>query len=191
MILIIDNYDSFTYNLYQYFCELGKKVIVKRNDKISLKEIGYISPSHIVISPGPGSPNSTGISSNVVSFFSKKIPILGICIGHQVIGQVFGASVIKAKIPFHGKASLIYHKDVGIMKNVSSPIKGARYHSLIIDAKSIPSVLEVTCWTIKKGKFDEIMGIRHKKLPIEGLQFHPESILTESGHKLLKNFLEY
>ncbi|ARC53605.1 anthranilate synthase component II [Candidatus Riesia pediculicola] len=192
MLLIIDNYDSFTYNLYQYFLELNIEVLVRKNDSIDIDEIRLMSPSHIVISPGPCSPEKTGISKKVIQNFSGKIPILGVCIGHQAIGQVFGASVVKAKKPIHGKSSKIYHQGIGILKGVSRPFVAARYHSLVIEISSLPNILEITSWTIdKNGNIEEIMGIRHKRFLVEGVQYHPESILTEDGHKILKNFINY
>ncbi|VAY02245.1 Aminodeoxychorismate synthase component 2 [Arsenophonus endosymbiont of Aleurodicus dispersus] len=191
MLLIIDNYDSFTYNLYQYLCELGVDVLVKRNDAITISEIETLAPIYLVISPGPCSPNEAGISLNIISYFSGKIPILGVCLGHQAIAQVFGASIVKAREVMHGKASAIYHNQKGILKGLNCPLQVTRYHSLVIDAVTLPATFEVTAWTLHDGEIDEIMGIRHKKLPIEGVQFHPESILSDQGHQLLNNFLKY
>jgi len=190
MLLMIDNYDSFTYNLVQYFRELGADVQVYRNDEITVEEIAALAPSHLVISPGPCTPNEAGISMAAIRAFSGKIPILGICLGHQSIGQVFGGDVIRAKNVMHGKTSLIYHNHTSVFSGVPNPQIATRYHSLVIDELSLPDCLEVTAWTQNEaGECEEIMGIRHKSLPIEGVQFHPESILTEAGHALLANFL--
>ncbi|MEW6008449.1 MAG: aminodeoxychorismate/anthranilate synthase component II [Candidatus Omnitrophota bacterium] len=186
MILIIDNYDSFTYNLVQYLGELGAKLKVFRNDKIGLAEIKKLKPSKIVISPGPGRPEDAGISMQIIKELGKRIPILGVCLGHQCIGEVFGGKVVRAKRLMHGKTSLIYHNNRKIFKNVSNPFSATRYHSLIVSKKGFPSCLEITAHT-KQG---EIMGLRHKQLPIYGVQFHPESILTDEGKKILKNFLD-
>ncbi|WMY96693.1 MAG: aminodeoxychorismate/anthranilate synthase component II [Arsenophonus sp.] len=191
MLLIIDNYDSFTYNLYQYLCELGMDVLVKRNDAITILEIKKISPTHLIISPGPGIPDKAGISLDVISCFSGIIPILGVCLGHQAIAQVFGASIIRAQKVMHGKVSKIFHNQDGVFKNIKNPLQVMRYHSLVIDITTLSDVFEITAWTLYDGKINEIMGIRHKNLHIEGIQFHPESILTEQGHKLLNNFLKY
>ncbi len=191
MLLLIDNYDSFTYNLYQYFCELGAEVVVKRNDEIGLKEIEKMMPSHLVISPGPCTPDEAGISLEAIQRFAGKIPILGVCLGHQAIGQAFGASVIRAREVMHGKNSLIHHNQQGVFKGLNRPLSVTRYHSLVIDATTLPVPFEVTAWSQHDGNVDEIMGIRHRTLPIEGVQFHPESILSEQGHELLNNFLKY
>ncbi|HAU5526545.1 TPA: aminodeoxychorismate synthase component II [Proteus mirabilis] len=191
MLLLIDNYDSFTYNLYQYFCELGAEVIVKRNDEIGLKEIEKMMPSHLVISPGPCTPDEAGISLEAIQRFAGEIPILGVCLGHQAIGQAFGASVIRAREVMHGKNSLIHHNQQGVFKGLNRPLSVTRYHSLVIDATTLPVPFEVTAWSQHDGNVDEIMGIRHRTLPIEGVQFHPESILSEQGHELLNNFLKY
>ncbi|WP_348666442.1 anthranilate synthase component II [Arsenophonus symbiont of Ornithomya chloropus] len=191
MILIIDNYDSFTYNLYQYLCELGMDVLVKRNDAITIAEIKRFSPTHLIISPGPGIPNKAGVSLDIISFFSGVIPILGVCLGHQAIAQVFGASIIKAKKVMHGKVSTIFHNQEGVFKKLKNPLKVMRYHSLVIEITTLSNIFEITAWTLCNGKIDEIMGIRHKNLHIEGVQFHPESILSEQGHELLNNFLRY
>ncbi|WMY96061.1 MAG: aminodeoxychorismate/anthranilate synthase component II [Arsenophonus sp.] len=191
MLLIIDNYDSFTYNLYQYLCELGMNVLVKRNDAITISEIKKISPTHLIISPGPGIPNEAGISLDVISFFSGTIPILGVCLGHQAIAQVFGASIIRAKKVMHGKVSTIFHNQEGVFKKIKNPLKVMRYHSLVIEITTLSDIFEITAWTLYNGKINEIMGIRNKNLRIEGVQFHPESILTEQGHQLLNNFLRY
>ncbi|HDT0720884.1 TPA: aminodeoxychorismate synthase component II [Proteus mirabilis] len=191
MLLLIDNYDSFTYNLYQYFCELGAEVVVKRNDEIGLKEIEKMMPSHLVISPGPCTPDEAGISLEAIQRFAGEIPILGVCLGHQAIGQAFGASVIRAREVMHGKNSLIHHNQQGVFKGLNRPLSVTRYHSLVIDATTLPVPFEVTAWSQHDGNVDEIMGIRHRTLPIEGVQFHPESILSEQGYELLNNFLKY
>ena len=191
MLLLIDNYDSFTYNLYQYFCELGAEVVVKRNDEIGLKEIEKMMPSHLVISPGPCTPDEAGISLEAIQRFAGEIPILGVCLGHQAIGQAFGASVIRAREVMHGKNSLIHHNQQGVFKGLNRPLSVTRYHSLVIDATTLPVPFEVTAWSQHDGNVDVIMGIRHRTLPIEGVQFHPESILSEQGHELLNNFLKY
>ncbi|OAT30911.1 aminodeoxychorismate synthase component II [Proteus myxofaciens] len=191
MLLLIDNYDSFTYNLYQYFCELGAEVVVKRNDEIGLKEIEKMMPAHLVISPGPCTPDEAGISLEAIQRFAGEIPILGVCLGHQAIGQAFGASVIRAREVMHGKNALIHHNQQGVFKGLNRPLSVTRYHSLVIDATTLPVPFEVTAWSQHDGNVDEIMGIRHRTLPIEGVQFHPESILSEQGHELLNNFLKY
>ena len=191
MLLIIDNYDSFTYNLYQYFCELGADVQVKRNDAVSLSDIEQLSPSHLVISPGPCTPSEAGISLDAVSHFAGEIPILGVCLGHQAIGQAFGAQVVKARKVMHGKTTAIHHNQQGVFKGLNRPLTVTRYHSLGIAPETLPASFEVTAWSLHDGNVDEIMGIRHKTLPIEGVQFHPESILSEQGHELLNNFLKY
>lgn len=190
MLLMIDNYDSFTYNVVQYLGELGADVQVYRNDSISVAEIEKLNPAQIVISPGPCTPNEAGISMEVISQFAGKKPILGICLGHQSIGQVFGGDIIRAGKVMHGKLSLIHHDGKGVFANLPSPYTATRYHSLVIDKDKVPECLQVTAWTEdKNGEIEEIMGVRHKTLPIEGVQFHPESILSEQGHELLKNFL--
>ncbi|HRR95109.1 MAG TPA: aminodeoxychorismate/anthranilate synthase component II [Candidatus Ratteibacteria bacterium] len=186
MVLLIDNYDSFVYNLYQYIGELGEKIVVYRNDKIKIEEIKKIAPSRIIISPGPGRPENAGVSCEIIEKFAGQIPILGVCLGHQCIGYVFGGKIIGAKKLMHGKTSQIYHKGKNIYKNLKNPFQATRYHSLIIEKKSIPSVLEIDAWS----EDEEIMGIRHKNYKIYGVQFHPESILTEEGKKLIKNFLD-
>lgn len=191
MLLIIDNYDSFTYNLYQYFCELGADVQVKRNDAVSLSDIEQLSPSHLVISPGPCTPSEAGISLDAVSHFAGEIPILGVCLGHQAIGHAFGAQVVKARKVMHGKTTAIHHNQQGVFKGLNRPLTVTRYHSLVIAPETLPASFEVTAWSLHDGNVDEIMGIRHKTLPIEGVQFHPESILSEQGHELLNNFLKY
>ncbi|PLT33050.1 aminodeoxychorismate/anthranilate synthase component II [Bacillus sp. V5-8f] len=185
MILMIDNYDSFTYNLVQYLGEMGEILLVKRNDQITIQEIEKISPDFLMISPGPCSPDEAGISLKAIEYFSGKIPIFGVCLGHQAIGQVFGGKVIRARRLMHGKTSRVYHNGETLYNNVPNPFIATRYHSLILEPESLPECLEVTSWT-EEG---EIMGIRHKQLPVEGVQFHPESIMTESGKQLLKNFL--
>ncbi|REG84871.1 anthranilate synthase component II [Marinomonas pollencensis] len=190
MLLMIDNYDSFTYNLVQYFRELGAEVCVYRNDEISIEQIAQLAPSHLVISPGPCTPNEAGISMAAIREFAGKIPILGICLGHQSIGQVFGGDVIRARNVMHGKTSLIYHNETSVFNGLPNPQSATRYHSLIVDEVTLPDCFEITAWTQgADGKRDEIMGMRHKSLPVEGVQFHPESILTEAGHALLANFL--
>ena len=191
MLLMIDNYDSFTYNLVQYLGELGSDVQVFRNDQISVAEVERMKPDHIVISPGPCTPNEAGISIETIQRFSGKIPILGVCLGHQSIGQAFGGKVVRARQVMHGKTSLIRHRGVGVFRGLPDPIEATRYHSLIIAKESLPPCLEVTAWTeTANGEIDEIMGIRHLEFVVEGVQFHPESILTQHGHHLLKNFLE-
>lgn len=191
MLLMIDNYDSFTYNVVQYFTELGAEVKVVRNDEITLEEIEALNPERLVISPGPCTPNEAGISMDAIRYFAGKLPILGICLGHQSIGQVFGGNVIRAGQVMHGKTSDIHHADVGVFKDLPDPYKATRYHSLVVDKQHLPDCLEVTAWTENPdGSVEEIMGLRHKTLAIEGVQFHPESILTEHGHALLKNFLD-
>jgi anthranilate synthase component 2 len=191
MLVMIDNYDSFTYNVVQYLAELKADVAVFRNDEITVAEIAALKPTHLVISPGPCTPNEAGISMEAIRYFAGKIPVLGICLGHQSIGQVFGGDVIRAKHVMHGKTSMIYHNNVGVFKSLPSPYQATRYHSLVIDQKTLPDCLEITAWTqTEEGLVDEIMGVRHKELAVEGVQFHPESILTEHGHALLKNFLE-
>ncbi|MFP1737433.1 aminodeoxychorismate synthase component II [Lonsdalea quercina] len=190
MLLIIDNYDSFTYNLYQYFCELGEEVVVKRNDELSLEAIECLSPQHLVISPGPCTPNEAGISLQAIRHFAGQLPILGVCLGHQALGQAFGAQVVRAREVMHGKTSLIRHRDIGVFTGLAQPLTVTRYHSLIVDGASLPDCFEITAWTENSaGTLDEIMGIRHRSLPLEGVQFHPESILSQQGHKLLRNFL--
>ena len=186
MLLMIDNYDSFTYNLVQYFGELGEHVHTVRNDELTLADITAMNPDRICISPGPKTPAQAGISVDILREFKGKVPILGVCLGHQAIGAAFGGNVIRAKQVMHGKTSLIAHTGVGVFKGLPSPFTVIRYHSLAIERSSLPSCLEVTAWTDD----GEIMGVRHKEFDIEGVQFHPESILSEHGHKLLQNFLE-
>jgi len=191
MLLMIDNYDSFTYNLVQYFGELGVEVSVHRNDMITVSEIEKLDPKYIVISPGPCTPNEAGVSIDTIKHFAGKKPILGVCLGHQSIGQAFGGKIIHAKQIMHGKTSLVHHKDVGVFKGLRNPFEATRYHSLVIEKETIPTCLEVTAWTVDaNNELDEIMGVRHTQYPIEGVQFHPESILTSPGHDLLRNFLE-
>jgi len=188
---MIDNYDSFTYNLVQYFGELGADVNVIRNDQITIDEIEKLNPEQLVISPGPCTPNEAGISVEAINYFAGKKPILGVCLGHQSIGQAFGGTIVHAKEIMHGKTSMIKHADVGVFKGLTNPFEATRYHSLVIEQSSLPECLQVTSWTENPdGSIDEIMGIKHKELPIQGIQFHPESILTEHGHDMLKNFLE-
>ena len=190
MLVMIDNYDSFTYNIVQYLGELGSDVRVFRNDSTSIQEIDSLSPSQIVISPGPCTPNKAGISMDVIRNSAGKIPILGVCLGHQSIGQVFGGNIINAKNVMHGKLSAIHHSDAGVFKGLPTPFIATRYHSLVINQAKIPDCLEVTAWTEdENGTLDEVMGIRHKEFQVEGVQFHPESILSDHGHKILKNFL--
>ena len=186
MLLMIDNYDSFTYNLVQYFSELGQEVIVRRNDQLSIEDISNLNPEFLVISPGPCTPNEAGISLDIVNNFKGKIPILGVCLGHQTIGQAFGGKIKHAQTIMHGKTSLIHHKNEGVFKGLKNPFTATRYHSLVIDRESLPACFEITAWTDD----NEIMGIRHKELFLEGVQFHPESILSEHGHDLLENFIK-
>ncbi len=188
---MIDNYDSFTYNLVQYFGELGVNTTVFRNDKISLAEITRMSPSQIVISPGPCTPNEAGLSLQIIERFAGQIPILGVCLGHQCIGQVFGAKVVKAKQVMHGKTSPIFHRQQGVLNGLPSPFEATRYHSLVLEQNSLPDCLQTTGWTLTAdGAKNEIMAVRHQKLAVEGVQFHPESILTQHGHTILKTFLQ-
>jgi para-aminobenzoate synthetase component 2 len=190
MLLIIDNYDSFTYNLYQYFCELGADVKVVRNDEITIEGIEALAPSHLVISPGPCTPNEAGVSLQAIEHFAGKLPILGVCLGHQAIAQVFGGDVIRAKKVMHGKTSPIWHEQQGLFEALNMPLTVTRYHSLTVKVETLPDCFEVTAWTKNADdEFDEIMGFQHNTLPIEGVQFHPESIKTEQGYELLANFL--
>jgi anthranilate synthase/aminodeoxychorismate synthase-like glutamine amidotransferase len=186
MLLVIDNYDSFTYNLVQYFGELGAEMLVKRNDEITLDEIAALKPERICISPGPCTPNEAGISCDVIRKFGQSTPLLGVCLGHQSIGQVFGGDVVRAGRLMHGKTSPILHNGQGVFAGLPSPFEATRYHSLLVKRETFPAALEITAWTAE----DEIMGLRHREYPIQGVQFHPESILTLEGKKLLKNFLE-
>ncbi len=191
MLLMIDNYDSFTYNVVQYLAELGADVQVHRNDEITIEQIEALNPERLVISPGPCTPNEAGISMAAIRHFAGKVPILGICLGHQAIGQVYGGDVIRAGRVMHGKVSPVFHKDIGVFRGLSNPLQATRYHSLVIDKATLPDCLEVTAWTRNDdGSIEEIMGVRHKTLPIEGVQFHPESIMTEYGHQLLRNWME-
>lgn len=185
MLLMIDNYDSFTYNLVQYFGELGQDVQVYRNDQITLEEIERLDPDYLVISPGPCTPNEAGVSVPAIKKFAGKLPILGVCLGHQSIGQAFGGKIVHAKQLMHGKTSPIEHKDISLFRDLPNPVTATRYHSLVIERETCPDCLEVTAWTAD----GEIMGVKHKTLAIEGVQFHPESILTECGHDMLRNFL--
>ena len=186
MLLMIDNYDSFTYNLVQYFGELGQEVKVFRNDEITLAEIEALNPQYMVLSPGPCTPNEAGISVPAIHHFAGKLPIMGVCLGHQSIGQAFGGKIIHAKQLMHGKVSPVSHHNVGMFRDLPNPVTCTRYHSLVIERETLPDCLEITAWT----EDGEIMGVRHKTLPIEGVQFHPESILTEHGHQMLQNFLK-
>lgn len=190
MILMIDNYDSFTYNLVQYFGELEQQVKVVRNDQIGINEIAQLNPDHIVLSPGPCTPNEAGVSLDVVKEFAGKTPILGVCLGHQAIGQAFGGKIVRANDIMHGKTSMVFHENEHVFKGCDLPFVATRYHSLVIEKQSLPDCLHVTAWTQNdSGDIDEIMGVRHKELAIEGVQFHPESILTDFGHHLLQNFI--
>jgi anthranilate synthase component 2 len=190
MLLMIDNYDSFTFNIVRYLGELGAEVKVYRNDQITIPEIEQSKPSHLVISPGPCTPNEAGVSLDAIRYFAGKMPILGICLGHQSIGQVFGGNIIRAKEVMHGKVSPVYHKDIGVFAGLANPLTVTRYHSLVVESTTLPECLEVTAWTLdSNGNPAEIMGIRHKEYDIEGVQFHPEAILTQQGHELLANFL--
>jgi len=192
MVLMIDNYDSFTYNLVQYLGELGAQVQVVRNDELSVAEAAALKPERVVISPGPCTPNEAGISVPLIQALAGQVPILGVCLGHQSIGQAFGGKVVKARTVMHGKTSPVYHADVGIFAGLPDPFQATRYHSLVIDWASLPEDLEVIAWTrTEAGERDEIMGVRHRRLRVQGVQFHPESILTEHGHALLRNFLEH
>ncbi|MEO7432726.1 MAG: aminodeoxychorismate/anthranilate synthase component II [Dokdonella sp.] len=191
MLLMIDNYDSFTFNLVQYFGELGESVRVIRNDEMTLPALCALEPSAIVISPGPGTPNEAGVSMEIISRLGGVVPIFGVCLGHQAIGQVFGGKVIRAKQIMHGKTSLIHHDGRGVFRGLPDPFEATRYHSLVVEQASLPACLEVSAWTANRdGSLDEIMGLRHRSLNVEGVQFHPESILTQHGHDLLRNFLQ-
>lgn len=185
MLLMIDNYDSFTYNIVQYFAELGQEVVVRRNDDITLAEIEALQPEYLVIGPGPCSPKEAGISVAAMQYFAGKLPIMGICLGHQTIGEAFGGKIVRAQTLMHGKVSPVYHHHRGMFKDLPNPVTCTRYHSLVIERASLPDCLEITAWTDD----DEIMGVRHKTLPIEGVQFHPEALLTEHGDDMLNNFL--
>ncbi|WP_422882639.1 aminodeoxychorismate/anthranilate synthase component II [Pantoea agglomerans] len=190
MLLLIDNYDSFTWNLYQYFCELGAQVQVVRNDAITLEQMAALPLTHLVISPGPCTPSESGISLAAIRHFAGQLPVLGVCLGHQAIAQVYGAQVVRARQVMHGKTSAIQHTGQGVFRTLNNPLTVTRYHSLIVQRDSLPDAFEVTAWTVRDGEPDEIMGFRHKTLALEGVQFHPESILSEQGHQLLRNFLE-
>ena len=190
MILMIDNYDSFTFNVVQYLLELGADVTVKRNDEIGIADIEAMQPQKIVISPGPCTPNEAGVSLDTVAYFAGKIPLLGIFLGHQSIGQSFGGDIVRAKEVMHGKTSMIYHNGSGVFAELANPFEATRYHSLVVAPQTLPDCLEVTAWTEEDGEVDAIMGLRHRELDVEGVQFHPESILTEHGHQLLNNFLQ-
>ncbi len=191
MLLMIENYDSFTYNIVQYFGELQQEVKVVRNDQVSLEDIERWQPKYLVIGPGPCSPSEAGISIPAIQHFAGKIPLLGVCLGHQAIGQAFGGHIIRAKTVMHGRLSDMYHKDVGIFSHLPEPFSATRYHSLVIEQATLPACLEMTCWTQESdGSVEEIMGVKHKTLAVEGVQFHPESILSQHGHQIFKNFLE-
>ena len=190
MLLMIDNYDSFTFNIVQYFGELQADVRVVRNDEIDVAGIAELAPQQLVISPGPCTPNEAGVSVRAIRTFAGKIPILGVCLGHQAIGQAFGGRIVHAREVMHGKTSQIHHATTGVFTDLSNPFEATRYHSLVIERESLPDCLEVTAWTEREGVVDEIMGVRHRELDVQGVQFHPESILTEHGHQLLKNFLD-
>lgn len=191
MLLMLDNYDSFTYNVVQYLGELGADVKVVRNDELSVAEIEALNPERIVVSPGPCTPNEAGVSLELIRHFAGKLPILGVCLGHQSIGQAFGGDVVRARQVMHGKTSPVVHENEGVFAGLNNPLTVTRYHSLVVKRETLPECLEATAWTIKgDGGVDEIMGLRHKTLNIEGVQFHPESILTEQGHELFANFLK-
>jgi anthranilate synthase component 2 len=190
-VLMIDNYDSFTYNLVQYLQELGAEVLVHRNDKIDLAGMEALNADRLMISPGPCTPNEAGISVDAIKHFAGKIPVLGVCLGHQALGQAFGGHVVRARTVMHGKTSPVHHTGKGVFRGLPSPYTATRYHSLVVDKASLPDCFEVTAWTLDdNGDMDEIMGMRHRELPLEGVQYHPESILTEHGHDLLNNFLK-
>ncbi|MBD9633726.1 aminodeoxychorismate/anthranilate synthase component II [Pseudomonas sp. PDM19] len=191
MLLMIDNYDSFTYNLVQYFAELKADIHVIRNDELSVDEIAALNPERIVLSPGPCTPNEAGVSLDVIERFAGKLPLLGVCLGHQSIGQAFGGDVVRARQVMHGKVSPVFHKDQGVFASLNNPLTQTRYHSLVVKRETLPDCLEITAWTaLEDGSVDEIMGLRHKTLNVEGVQFHPESILSEQGHEMLANFLK-
>jgi len=190
MLLMIDNYDSFTFNIVQYLGELGADVRVYRNDEIDLQQIEALAPQYLVISPGPCTPKEAGISVDAIRHFAGRLPILGVCLGHQSIGQAFGGRIVHAREVMHGKTSPVYHTDSGVFSGLDNPFRATRYHSLVIERTTLPDCLEVTAWTERAGEMDEIMGVRHREYAIQGVQFHPESILTEHGHRLLKNFLD-
>ncbi len=191
MLLMLDNYDSFTYNVVQYLGELGANVKVVRNDELSVAQIEALNPERIVVSPGPCTPNEAGVSLELIRHFAGKLPILGVCLGHQSIGQAFGGDVVRARQVMHGKTSPVFHEDTGVFAGLNNPLTVTRYHSLVVKLETLPDCLEVTAWTRNDdGSVDEIMGLRHKTLNVEGVQFHPESILTEQGHELFANFLK-
>ncbi|MCP1652631.1 MULTISPECIES: aminodeoxychorismate/anthranilate synthase component II [Pseudomonas] len=191
MLLMIDNYDSFTYNLVQYFAELKADIHVVRNDELSVDQIAALNPERIVLSPGPCTPNEAGVSLEVIERFAGKLPLLGVCLGHQSIGQAFGGDVVRARQVMHGKVSPVFHKDQGVFAGLNNPLTQTRYHSLVVKRETLPDCLEITAWTaLEDGSVDEIMGLRHKTLNVEGVQFHPESILSEQGHEMLANFLK-
>jgi anthranilate synthase/aminodeoxychorismate synthase-like glutamine amidotransferase len=189
MVFVLDNYDSFTYNLVQYIGELGREVVVRRNDETTPAEINELHPSHIVISPGPCTPHEAGISIDVINHFAGKVPILGVCLGHQAIGEAFGGKVVRAANLMHGKTSWVEHDGKTIFRDIPSPMTATRYHSLIVEEKDLPNELEVSAWAMEKDGTRTIMGLRHRKFAVEGVQFHPESVLTDSGKKLVGNFL--
>lgn len=191
MLLMIDNYDSFTYNLVQYFAELKADIHVIRNDELSVEQIAALNPERIVLSPGPCTPNEAGVSLAVIERFAGKLPLLGVCLGHQSIGQAFGGDVVRARQVMHGKTSPVFHNDQGVFAGLHNPLTQTRYHSLVVKRETLPECLEITAWTaLEDGSVDEIMGLRHKTLNVEGVQFHPESILSEQGHEMLANFLK-
>jgi len=190
MLLMIDNYDSFTFNIVQYLGELGADVRVVRNDEIDVAGIAALDPAQLVISPGPCTPNEAGVSVEAIKAFAGKLPILGVCLGHQSIGQAFGGRIVHARAVMHGKTSPIHHRSSGVFSGLPDPFEATRYHSLVVERETLPDCLEVTAWTEREGAVDEIMGLRHRELDIQGVQFHPESILTEHGHQMLKNFLD-
>ena len=191
MLLMIDNYDSFTYNLVQYLGELGQEVRVVRNDALDLAQIAALAPERIMISPGPGTPDDAGVSLQVLRTLGQRIPVFGVCLGHQALGQAYGGRVVRAREIMHGKTSPIFHTGVGVFAGLPNPFEATRYHSLVVERASLPDCLEITAWTQHPdGSVDEIMGLRHRSLPLQGVQFHPESILTQHGHALMKNFLD-
>jgi anthranilate synthase component 2 len=190
MILMIDNYDSFTYNLVQYLGELGANVVVKRNDEITINDIEQLAPERIILSPGPCTPTEAGISLDVIKHYAGRLPLFGVCLGHQSIGQAFGGNIIRAKEVMHGKISQMHHTNTGVFTQLNNPFEATRYHSLVIEKSTLPDCLEMTAWTeTETGEIDEIMGVRHKEFKLEGVQFHPESILSQHGHDMLRNFL--
>ncbi len=192
MLFMLDNYDSFTYNIVQYFGELGQRVEVARNDQITLDEIEALAPDYVVLGPGPCSPNEAGITLSAIGRFAGRIPLLGVCLGHQAIGQAFGGQVVRAREVMHGRLSPMHHRNQGIFAGLPSPFAATRYHSLVVEKSTLPSSLEVTCWTqTPDGQIDDIMGMRHRSLAIEGVQFHPESILSDHGHQIFQNFLTH